>query len=164
MCQSPGAADPIRAAGHGASWQRECSQLSDEIGLRHYSPRTLKTCRHYVAKFLASTRSIEPDSLSPELVKEFLTYLAVKKNVSATTLNLAFNSLLFFFRHVLGKEFGKVEGLVRAKRRPNIQVVLSREEIKAILRHLAPPYDLIVKMLYAAGCGSSNAWAFGSNA
>lgn len=125
--------------------------MSDEIGLRHYSPKTLKTYRHYVAKLQAYTKSIDPSLLNSEHVKEFLTYLAVKKNVSATTQNLAFNSLLFFFRHVLGKEFGKVEGVVRAKRRPYIPVVLSREEIDGVLRHLAPPYDLVVKMLY--GCG-----------
>jgi integron integrase len=137
--------------GQGASWQKEFSQLSDEIALRHYSAKTLKTYRHYVAKFQAYTKSIEPGSLSPEHVKEFLTHLAVNKKISATTQNLAFNSLLFFFRHVLGKEFGKVEGVVRAKRRPYIPVVLSRGEIDEIMRHLAPPYDLVVKMLY--GCG-----------
>lgn len=41
--------------------------------------------------------------------------------------------------------------MVRAKRRPYIPVVLSREEIEAILSHLAPPFDLVVKLLY--GCG-----------
>ena len=139
------------ASGHGTSWVNEYSRLSDEIRLRHYSPKTLKTYRYYVAKFQAFTRSIAPTSLTPEHVKEFLTYLAVKKNVSATTQNLAFNSLLFFFRHVLGKEFGKVEGVVRAKRRPYIPVVLSREEIDAVLGKLSPPFDLFVRVLY--GCG-----------
>jgi integron integrase len=57
----------------------------------------------------------------------------------------------FFYRHVLNKEFGKVEGVVRAKRKPYVPVVLSREEIETILQHLPPPYDLVVKLLY--GCG-----------
>jgi len=71
--------------------------------------------------------------------------------VSASTQNQAFNALLFFFRHVLHKEFGKVDGVVRAKGKRYIPVVLSREEIETILTYLAPPYDLIVKLLY--GCG-----------
>ena len=75
----------------------------------------------------------------------------MKRKVAATTQNQAFNALLFFFRHVLRKEFGKVDGVVRAKRKPYIPVVLSREEINAVLKHLAPPYDLVVKLLY--GCG-----------
>ena len=102
-------------------------------------------------RFQAFTRSKSPESLSPVDVKEFLTFLAVKKKVSASTQNQAFNALLFFFRHVLHKEFGKVEGVVRAKRKQYIPVVLSREEINEVLSHLAPPYDLVVKLLY--GCG-----------
>jgi integrase len=89
--------------------------------------------------------------LSTQDVKEFLTHLAVNKKVSASTQNQAFNALLFFHRHVLKKEFGKVDGVVRAKRKPYIPVVLSREEIEAVLKHLAPPFDLVVKLLY--GCG-----------
>jgi hypothetical protein len=44
-------------------------------------------------------------------------------------------ALLFFHRHVLNKEFGKVEGVVRAKRKPAIPVVLSRAEIVVVLKH-----------------------------
>jgi hypothetical protein len=40
--------------------------------------------------------------------------LAVKQQVSASSQNQAFNALLFFFRHVLNKEFGKLDGVVRA--------------------------------------------------
>lgn len=56
-----------------------------------------------------------------------------------------------FYRHVLGKEFGKVDGVVRAKRRKYVPVVLSREEIDIVLSKLEPPFDLVVKLLY--GCG-----------
>ncbi len=134
-----------------ASWKAEYAGLEDEIKLRHYSPKTLKTYRHWMRKFQTFTKSKPPELLSPADVKGFLTFLAVKKNVSASTQNQAFNALLFFFRHVLHKEFGKVEGVVRAKRKPYIPVVLSREEIEEILAYLVPPYDLVVKLLY--GCG-----------
>jgi len=76
---------------------------------------------------------------------------ALTRKVSASTQNQAFNALLFFYRHVLNKEFGKLQGVVRAKRKPYVPVVLSREEMEAILQHLSPPYDLMVKLLY--GCG-----------
>jgi site-specific recombinase XerD len=69
------------------------------------------------------------EELSSEDVKQFLTYLAVEQNVSASSQNQAFNALLFFFRNILKKEFGKIDGVVRAKRRPYIPVVLSREEV-----------------------------------
>ena len=84
-------------------------------------------------------------------VKEFLTFLAVTQKVSASSQNQAFNALLFFFRHVLKKEFGKIDGVVRAKQKPYIPVVLSREEIHAIFQNLKYPYHLVGKLLY--GCG-----------
>ncbi len=135
----------------GASWVAQFTRLVEEIQVRHYSPKTLKTYRLWLRQFQAFTRSKPPESLSAADVKEFLTWLAVKKEVAASTQNQAFNALLFFYRHVLQKEFGKVDGVVRAKRRPYIPVVLSREEIEEILSHLAPPFDLVVKLLY--GCG-----------
>lgn len=84
-------------------------------------------------------------------VKGFLSFLAVEKKVAASSQNQAFNALLFLFKHVLEKEFGKVEGVVRAKRRAYIPVVLSRNEVDRIIKHLEYPYDLVVKLLY--GCG-----------
>jgi integron integrase len=57
----------------------------------------------------------------------------------------------FVYRHVLKNEFKKIDGVVRAKRKPYIPVVLSRDEIDTVLKHLEPPYNLVVKLLY--GCG-----------
>jgi hypothetical protein len=135
----------------GASWKAEYTRLANEIQVRHYSSKTLRSYTHWVRQFQTFTRSRDPGLLSSSDVKGFLTSLAVTRKVSASTQNQTFNALLFFYRHVLNKEFGKLEGLVRAKRKPYIPVVLSREEIQAILTHLAPPYDLVVKPLY--GCG-----------
>ena len=135
----------------GSSWQAEYTRLSNEIQVRHYSPKTLKTYRGWIHKFQTFTKSKAPGLLSIDDVKTFLTFLAVERKVAASTQNQAFNALLFFFRHVLGKEFGKVDGVVRAKRKPYIPVVLSREEIDTILTNLSPPYDLVVRLLY--GCG-----------
>lgn len=135
----------------GVSWKAEFSALVDAIRLRHYSPKTLKTYKLWMRKFQAFTRSKPPQSLTPDDVKEFLTWLAVKREVSASTQNQAFNALLFLFRHVLHQEFGKVEGVVRAKRKPYIPVVLPRDEVTEVVSHLDPPFDLVVKLLY--GCG-----------
>jgi integron integrase len=135
----------------GASWKGEYTRLANEIQAQHYSAKTLKTYGGWVRKFQVFTRSKSPKSLSSQDVKDFLTFLAVKRTVSATTQNQAFNSLLFFYRHVLNREFGKIDGVVRAKRKPHIPVVLSRKEIKTVLKHLEPPFDLVVKLLY--GCG-----------
>lgn len=135
----------------GASWVTEYATLADEIQVRQYSHKTLKAYKLWVSHFQTFTRSKPPDSLANSDVKEFLSFLAVRQNVSASSQNQAFSALLFFFRYVLRKEFGKIDGVVRAKNKRHIPVVLSREEIEAILSKLASPYNLIVKLLY--GCG-----------
>jgi len=132
-------------------WVVAVESLKNEINLRHYSKKTLKAYSLWAEKLKYFTKEKLPESLTPEDVKEFLTFLAVKKKVSASSQNQAFNALLFFFRNVLKREFGKIDGVVRAKRKPYIPVVLSRNEVDKVLLCLHYPYDLIVKLLY--GCG-----------
>jgi integron integrase len=136
---------------HRSSWEAEFAGLENTIRMLHYSDKTLKSYRKYIRDFQTYTKSQHPDQLSAEHVKDFLTHLAVKKKVSASTQNLAFNSLLFFFKHVLHREFGTIDGVVRAKKRPYIPVVLSRKEIDKIFKIIDEPYLLIAKLLY--GCG-----------
>ena len=140
-----------RSHGGGASWREQFEALGNTIKMRHYSPRTLKAYTVWGRKFQTFTKSKPPDSLSTDDVRDFLTDLAVSKGVAVSTQNQAFNALLFFFRHALGREFGRADGVVRAKRKRYIPVVLSREEIDRVVGLLEPPFHLIVQLLY--GCG-----------
>ena len=133
------------------NWARSMEALENEIKVRHYSKKTLKAYVLWAEKLRYFVKGKSPEALDAEDVKGFLNFLAVKKKVSASSQNQAFNALRFYFRHVLKKEFGKAEGVVRAKRKPYIPVVLSREEIDRVVENLYYPYSLIVKLLY--GCG-----------
>jgi len=132
-------------------WETAIQSLTNTIRIRHYSDKTLKTYTTWIYKLRSYSQKQDPQTLTTSDVKSFLTFLAVQKRMSASSQNQAFNALLFFFRHVLGQEFGQIEGVVRAKQKPYIPVVLTREEIDKIIQHLAPPFDLIVQLLY--GCG-----------
>jgi len=125
--------------------------LAGEIKARHYARKTLKAYADWSRKFQMYLKDKPPRDLSSEDVKSYLTYLAVQCKVSASTQNQAFNSLLFLFRHVLKRDFGEHKDVPRAKRSTYIPVVLTRQEIDAVLQHLRPPFDLVVKLLY--GCG-----------
>ena len=135
----------------GQSWESVYKQLENEIKLRHYSPKTLKAYRTWARQFQGYTKNKNYQDLSQQDVIDFLTWLAVERRVSASSQNQAFNALLFLFKQVLKKEFGEIKGVIRAKRKPYIPVVLSRDEIDLILDHLDEPVNLIVKLLY--GCG-----------
>ena len=124
--------------------------MKGAVRMRNYSDKTLEADRYWIRKFQAFVRSKLPDHLNTEDVKGFLTDLAVRQNVAGATQNQAFNALLFFYRHVLRREFGKIDGVVRAKRRPYVPVVLSRAEVEAVLERLPAPYRLFGALLY--GC------------
>jgi integron integrase len=135
----------------GQSWVPVYKQLENEIKLRHYSPKTLKAYRTWTRQLQGYTKSKDYQNLCQQDVIDFLTCLAVERKVSASSQNQAFNALLFLFKQVLKKEFGEIKGVTRAKQKPYIPVVLSRDEIDLILDHLDDPVNLVVKLLY--GCG-----------
>jgi site-specific recombinase XerD len=105
-------------AGYGSEWADIFSDLENEIKLRYYSPKTLSSYSKWLRQFQYFTRNKDPKSLSTPDVKEFLTQLAVKKRVSASTQNQAFNAILFVFRHILKKDFGDVKISSGLKRDP----------------------------------------------
>jgi site-specific recombinase XerD len=133
------------------TWDQIYWQLKNTIKVRHYSMKTFKTYSGWIHQFQNFVKNKPPESLSTEDVKQFLTFLAVKRKVAASTQNQAMNSILFMFRHITKKEFGDIRGAVRAKRKPYIPSVISRPEIDTVVKNLSYPYNLVVKILY--GCG-----------
>lgn len=135
----------------GVDWRQVYSELESSIRMRHYSPRTLKSYVGYTRQFQDFVKSKDPKCVEVEDVKAFLSFMATEKKVSASSQNLAFNALLYLFRNVFKSDFGKIDGVVRAKRKPYIPVVLSREEIDIVLSYMSNPYKLMIELMY--GCG-----------
>jgi len=133
------------------AWDKIIEDLAAEIKTRHYSRKTLKAYADWCRKFQSFLKNKPPDTLSPAEIKAYLTYLAVNCNVSSSHQNLAFNALLFLYRHVLKTDFGSHKDIPRAKKSTYIPVVLSRQEIDAVLSHLTYPFKLVAQLQY--GCG-----------
>ena len=134
-----------------APWNDCYQKLKDEISIRQYSPKTLQTYTTWVRQFQGFVKNKNPSELNSDDAKDFLTHLAVKKRVVASTQNQAFNALLFLYRHILKAEYDLKDSVVRAKKSKYIPVVLSRSEVDAVIANLKSPYALAVKLLY--GCG-----------
>lgn len=132
-------------------WAELEKALVGEITRRNYSPKTLSTYVNWVQRFGAYTGYMPVAEISDEAAKDFLTDLAVKNHVVASTQNQAFNALLFLFRHILKRDYELGDRVVRAKVSKYIPTVLTRPEVDAVLELLSFPHDLIVSMLY--GCG-----------
>lgn len=146
-----------------ADWSHVFTELESSIKMRHYSPKTLKSYTGYTRQFQAFVKSKDPNSVDVTDVKAFLSYLATKKKVSASTQNLAFNALLYLFRNVFKSEFGEIDGVVRAKRKPYIPVVLSRQEIDRVLSFMNNPYRLMISLMYGCGLRISECISFRVN-
>jgi integron integrase len=131
------------------------TSMQKAIRVKHYSLSTERTYMDWTRRFFAylGTLKGEPPSETPgaEDVREFLTYLAIRKKVSASTQNQAFNALLFLFRNVLNIDLGDLNGTVRAKRGPRLPVVLSIEEVRLLFSHIEGKQLLIAQLLYGAG-------------
>lgn len=84
-------------------------------------------------------------------IRDFLTDLAVRERVAASTQNVALSALLFLYRDVLGMELGEIAGVVRAKRSTYLPTVFTRAEAQAIISELDGTPRLVVGLLYGAG-------------
>src|ERR1039457_5099737 len=89
-------------------WDEAVAALAAEIKVRHYSRKTLKTYAQWTRRFQRFLKNKPPQDLATADVRAYLTFLAVKCQVAASTQNQAFNSLLFFFRHALKRDFGEL--------------------------------------------------------
>jgi integron integrase len=140
----------LRKTAHPA-WDAIIGVLADEIKTRHYSRKTLQHYGNWTRKFQCYLSHKDPAQLSSQDVKSYLTYLSVQCKISSSTQNVAFNALLFLYRHVLKKDFGDQRDVPRAKKSTYIPAVLTRDEIQEIFARMGQPYQLIAKLQY--GCG-----------
>lgn len=89
--------------------------------------------------------------MAEEEVNRFLTHLAIKKKVSASTQNQALSALLFLYRCVIGRPLGELGDVIRARKSKRLPVVLTREEVKVVLNKLSGERRLIALMMYGSG-------------
>ena len=122
-----------------------------ELRTKYYSVKTEKSYVNWIKRFILFHNKRHPNDMEAEEVKQFLNHLAVDKHVSASTQNQALCSILFLYKNVLGKNFGWMEDLVKAKRSKRIPVVFTRSEVREVFKHLDGVIKLICSLLYGSG-------------
>ena len=108
------------------------------IRARHYSRRTEKAYLGWIRRFISFNGGRDPSELGARDVSQFLSMLAVRGNVAASTQNQAFSALLFLYREVIGLELTGLDETIRAKRPQRIPQVLTPAEVQSIL-WMVPP-------------------------
>jgi len=130
---------------------RLLDQVRDRIRRLRYSYRTEKTYVQWIRRFVLFHGKRHPRDMGADEVEAYLTHLAVKREVSASTQNQALSAILFLYRQVLEIELPWMENIVRAKRPKRLPVVLSRGEVGCVLGHLREPFWLMANLLYGSG-------------
>jgi integron integrase len=118
---------------------------------RHFSYRTEKQYVSWIRRFIRFHRLRHPKEMGKAEVEAFLTHLAVDRKVAASTQNQALGAILFLYREVLDAPLPWLAGVVRARKPTRMPVVLSREEVRAVLSELEGPYRIAGLLLYGSG-------------
>ncbi len=118
---------------------------------RHYSRRTAASYARWVRRFVLFHGKRHPARLGEPEIAAFLTHLAVDRRVAPSTQSQALSALLFLYRHVLEIDLARIENVPRAKQRRRLPVVLTRDEVRAVLDALPEHNRLMAALLYGSG-------------
>ena len=126
--------------------------VRDKIRFKHYSYRTEQVYLGWTKRYILYHNKRHPIDMGKLEIEQFLTHLAVDRNVSPTTQNQAFNAILFLYKEILNKSMQdeNIQAL-RAKQKKHIPVVLTIEEVKKIILNISGIYQVMLKLMY--GCG-----------
>lgn len=126
-------------------------QVCEALIAHHYSTKTGESYVTWIKRFIIFHNKRHPSEMAEPEINAFLTHLAVKENVSASTQNQALSALLFLYRRVIGREVGNLGEVIRARKPKRLPVVLTREEVKAIIGQLKNENRLMASLLYGSG-------------
>jgi integron integrase len=125
--------------------------LSRQLRLRHYSEATARSYIRWVVRYVRFHRTTHPSALGQDDVVEFLSALAIRKNVSSSTQNQAMAAISFLYREVLGTPLEELEPIARAKRAVRLPVVLTKDEVKQLIARMEGTPQLVAMLLYGSG-------------
>jgi len=126
-------------------------QVRSVIRTMHYSYKTEQAYIDWIRRYICFHHKRHPSDMGAEEISTFLTHLAVKENVAASTQNQALCAIVFLYKRVLKIDLPQFDDLVWAKKPKKLPVVFSPYEVKCILNKLAGMHWLMAMILYGAG-------------
>jgi integron integrase len=118
---------------------------------RRYSPRTEQAYVFWIRRFVQFHGRRHPRELGEHEVRSFLSHLAIRDHVAASTQNQALAALTFLYDAVLRRPLARVDGIAPAHRARRVPVVLSQRELRALLGRLRDPAHLCATLMYGSG-------------
>jgi integron integrase len=134
-----------------ASQPKLLDQVRAVIRSKHYSRRTEATYIDWITRYVRFHKTCHPRELGSADITAFLTHLAVECDVAAATQNQARSALLFLYREVLRIAIDAPQNVVAAKMPRRLPIVLTRDEVHALLVRMSGDYRLMAQLLYGSG-------------
>jgi integron integrase len=125
--------------------------MRSALRTEHYALKTEKAYLHWIRRFVAYHHWKRPSDMSGAQIHQFLSHLAINECVAASTQNQALNAIVFLYRRVIKKEPGDFSDFPRARKPKRLPVVLSRQEVKALLTRMDGVEGLIGRLIYGTG-------------
>jgi integron integrase len=126
-------------------------QVRARLRERRYSRRTEEAYVFWIRRYVLFHGRRHPRDLGASEVRDFLSALATRDRVAASTQNQALAALIFLYERVLGVPMAGIEGIVPARRTRHVPVVLSQREMRSILGRLRGPVRLCAHLMYGSG-------------
>ncbi len=126
-------------------------QVRDAIRLKHYSHRTEEAYLNWIKRYILFHDKRHPKDMGAAEVEAFLTHLAVKENVAASTQNQALSAILFLYREVLQQPLAERIEAMRARKPKRLPVVLTKQEVQRLFDQMSGTPLLMAQLLYGSG-------------
>lgn len=127
-------------------------QVREKIRYKHYSLRTEQAYVGWIKRFIYFHNKRHPYEMGAPEIESFLTYLAAKRKVSASTQNVALSSILFLYKEVLVMDLPWLESFTPAVKPKRLPVVLTKPEVELIFSAVSHPLHLLIlQLLYGSG-------------
>ena len=123
-------------------------KLDAVITAKHYSKRTREAYSYWISRFIREHKDKNLKAFSDAEINSFVSRLATKEKVAASSQNQALAALLFLYKNILGLTIQSPENIIRAKKSKKLPAVLSREETAKIFSLLPEnDYGLFIRLL-----------------
>lgn len=126
-------------------------EVRNTFRIHHYSYHTEESYIKWIKRFIVFHNKRHPRQLGAEQIQQFLTDLAVRGRVSASTQYQALSALLFLYQKVLQFDLPWLDDIVRAKRPVRVPAVMTRGEVARVLDAMTGTHWLMASLLYGSG-------------
>ena len=127
------------------------NEVSIAIRLKHYSIRTEQAYLYWIRQYIRFNNNKHPKLLNEDNITQFLSYLAIDRDVAPNTQAQALNALIFLYKSVLKLPLEPVNQFARPRKKQKLPVVLTNQEVSDLLGQLSGTYWLAACLMYGSG-------------